>query len=257
MKVIKHKLGDFKQIQILPLADLHIGDIHSDGKKITEWLTYIRENENCFCILNGDLMDTATRSSIGDVYSQAYNPMLQLEQCVRIFEPIKDKILAVLPGNHENRIWKADGIDTTAMMCSQLGIEDRYSSASAIIFVTFGRQNGKRDYYPMTYSIYCVHGSGGGRLPGSKVSRVVALADIIDADVFVHSHSHMPAVVKNSYYRTFAPRRSIELIDRLFINTSSSLEYGGYGEVQSYRPNSLDTPLILLDGTKRGMKAVL
>ena len=257
MKVIKNRLPDFNQLQILPLADLHIGDIHSDGKKIMEWLEYIEKNENCYTILNGDLCDTATRQSIGDVYSQTYNPMMQLEQAVKLFGPIKDKILAVTAGNHEARIWKTDGIDTTQLICQQLGIPERYSPESALVFVQFGKQSGKRSYWPMLYSIYCVHGSGGGRKEGGKVNRLVDLASVIDADIYLHSHVHTPAIVRNAYFRVDKAKQTIVKVDRLFINTSSSLEYGGYGEFQSYKPNSLETPLILLDGYKRGMRAVL
>ena len=257
MKVIKHKLGDFPQLQILPLADLHIGDIHSNGQKIQEWLDYIRDNENCFTILNGDLCDTATRTSIGDVYQQTYNPMQQLEQAVKLFGPIKDKILAVTAGNHEARIYKTDGIDTTQLICSQLGIADRYSPESAMLFIQFGKQSSDKHNWPMLYSIYCVHGSGGGRKEPAKIGRLVDLASIIDADIYLHSHTHLPAIVRNSYFRVDTRYCTTHKVDRLFLNTSSSIDYGGYGEVQSYKPNSLETPLLLLDGAKRGMRAVL
>ena len=258
MNVIKHTLPEFRELQILPLADLHIGDIHSNGQKILQWIDYIKTNENCYAILNGDLMDTATRHSLGDVFSSTYNPMQQLEQCVKLFGPIADKILCVTGGNHEARIYKTDGLDTTAMLCNQLQIGDRYAPESALVFVTFGRQNGHRNNYPMTYSIFCTHGSGaGGRMEGGKINRLVQLANIVDADIYLHSHVHTPAIVRNSFYRTFAPRKCIEKVDRLFINTSAALDYGGYGEFFAYKPNSLETPLILLDGAKRGMRAVL
>ena len=257
MKVIKHRLGDFEQLQILPLADLHLGDIHSDGKKIQEWLSYIRETENCFCILNGDLCDNAIRTSIGDTYGATLSPMLQLEQAVKLFEPIKDKILAVLPGNHEARTYRTDGIDMTQVICNQLGIGDYYSPASALIFVQFGDQGGHRNHWPVLYSIYCVHGSAGGRKEGGKLQRLVDLSSIIDADIYIHSHTHLPMIARNSYFRVNTRYCTAEKVDRLFINTSSSLEWGGYGEVQSYKPNSLETPMIILDGRKRGMRAVL
>ena len=220
-------------------------------------LAYIEKTENCFCILNGDLMNVAIKSSISDTYLETLTPMNQLEQCVKLFGPIAHKVLAVCGGNHESRIWRQDGLDVTAMLCNQLNLGDLYSPESVLIFVTFGKQNGKHNYYPMTYGIYCTHGAGGGRREGGKLNRLVDLSNVCDADVYVHSHSHLPLIAKTSYYRTFAPRRSVEQVDRLFINTSSSLSYGGYGEVQSYRPNSLETPLILLDGTKRGLRALL
>lgn len=258
MKVIHHTLSrDFKELQILPLADLHLGDIHSDGKKIREWIKYIKTTPNCYTILNGDLMDSAIKSSIGDIYGANLQPMMQLEQAVKIFGCISDKILAVTPGNHEARIYKSDGLDITQIMCSQLGIGERYSSASVLLIIRFGKAASHEHGRPVCYTIFQVHGSGGGRLEGGKINRLMQLASIVDADVYIHSHVHTPAIVKTAYFRPSLANNSVMKVDRLFINTSSSLEYGGYGEAMSYKPNSTDTPMIILDGSKRGMRAVL
>lgn len=257
MKVIKHDLPDYKELRILPLADLHVGDIHSDFKKVQEWLAYIHDNENVYCILNGDLMDAAIKSSIGDIYGASLQPMEQLKHCVSIFEPVKDKILCVTPGNHEQRIYRSDGLDLTQIFCNQLGISSLYSPASVLLFIRFGEANPHRHNRKICYTLFCVHGAGSGRMEGGKVNRLMQLGNICDADVYVHSHTHLPAVVKNSYYRVCIQNSSIEKVDKLFINTASSLNYGGYGELQSYKPNSLDTPVIILDGRHRNMKALL
>lgn len=258
MNVISHRLSvNFTELMILALADLHFGDRHSEGKKILEWINFIKDNPNCYCILNGDLMDSAIKSSIGDIYGAALQPMAQLEQCVKLFAPISDKILAITPGNHEHRIYKSDGLDLTQIMATQLGIADRYSPTSALLFVRFGKQSKRHDERPVCYTIYQVHGSGGGRLEGGKVNRLMQLASIVDADIYIHSHTHLPAIVKSAYYRTSLENDSIRKVDKLFINTSSSLEYGGYGEVQCYKPNSIETPMIILDGTHHRMRAIL
>lgn len=251
MKVIKRDLPSFDELQILPLADLHMGDLSSNGKQIQEWIDYIHSHENCYTILNGDLMDTAIKTSIGDTYASNLTPMQQLNYSVKLFNVIKHKVLAVTPGNHEARVYKTDGLDTTQLMCDQLGIGDLYSPASALVFVRFGVAK------KQTYSLYCVHGSGGGRQEGGKVNRLLQLASIIDADCYIHSHTHLPAIVKNSFFRTNPTTCTITKADKLFVNTSAALDYGGYGEVQSYKPTSLDTPLIILDGHRRNLKAVL
>jgi len=257
MKVIKHSLGEFKEIQILPLADLHLGDIHSDGKKIQEWLDYIQFTENCFTILNGDLMNTATKASISDSYLETLTPMEQLQQCVKLFEPIREKTLCVTGGNHERRIARETSIDTTALFCEQLSLAERYAPESAMVFVSFGKQSKHYNNQPVLYSLYVTHGSGGGRKEGGKAQRVADLAEIIDADIFVHSHSHLPLIFRNAYYRVNTRHCTVSKVDRLFVNTSSSLDWGGYGEVASMKPNSLETPLIILNGTRHEMKAVL
>lgn len=258
MKTISHDLGELAEARILPLADLHLGDIHSDFKRIQGYIEYIQSNSNVFCVLNGDLMDAAIKSSIGDTYGASLQPMQQLEQCVRIFEPIKDKILAVLPGNHEARIYRSDGLDLTQIMCNQLGIGDRYSPASALLFVRLGENKvGGHHRRKVLYTLYCVHGSGGGRMEGGKINRLMQLASICDADIYVHSHTHLPAVVKTGYFRVCSCNNSVEKVDKLFVNTAAALNWGGYGELQSYKPNSIETPVIVLDGSRRNMKAIL
>lgn len=256
MKVIKHNLGDFKEIFVLPIADLHLGDPHSDFKKIMMYLDYIEHTDNAFCILNGDLMDAAIQSSIGDTYGATLQPMEQLSQCVKLFGPIKDKILCVTGGNHEHRIYRTDGIDVTQLMCNQLGIGELYAPTGALIFVRFGRRASCHHHgRPECYTIYATHGSGGGRTIGAKAKRLEDLSAIVDADVFVHSHTHLPMIFRQSFFRVSAANSSVLKCDRLFVNTAATLDYGGYGEAQGYKPASMETPIIRLDGTTHRMTA--
>ena len=203
MKAIRCDLPFAEQIVIDPLGDLHIGDAMCDYKSIMERIERIKDTPNMYCTLGGDLMDTAVCSSIGDTYTASLQPSEQLKHCVKIFEPIKDKILCVLPGNHENRVWKSDGIDMTEIMCAQLGIPERYTPTTALAFVRFGRQNhGGGTGRPFLYTMYVTHGSGGGRREGGKVNRLADLASIVDADIYLHHHTHLPVVFKESYFRT-------------------------------------------------------
>jgi predicted phosphodiesterase len=244
-------------VEIHPMADLHIGDSNCDFKSIMDRIDYIKNTPNAYCILDGDLMDTAIASSIGDTYGANLQPMEQLKQCVAIFEPIKDKILAVLPGNHESRVYKSDGLDITELMCSQLGIVKRYSPTTALLFIRFGKDNSNRHGRPVLYTAYVTHGSGGGRREGGKVNRLADLASIVDADIYIHAHTHLPLVFKESFFRVSGSNSSVALVDKLFVNTAASLNYGGYGDRQGFKPASKRPPVIYLDGRKHDMWAKL
>ena len=257
MKAIRCDLPFAKSIEILPMADNHIGDPLTDYKLIMERIEYIKNTENAYCILGGDLMDTAISSSIGDTYGASLQPMEQLKQCVKIFEPIKDKILVVFPGNHEGRIYKTDGLDITEIMCNQLGIPEKYSPTTALLFIRFGRQNSSGRHRPQLYTLYATHGSGGGRREGGKVNRLADLASIVDADIYVHAHTHLPVVFKESFFRVSGSNSSVALVDKLFVNTAATLNYGGYGDKQGYKPASKCSPVIYLDGLKHDMWAKL
>ena len=257
MKVIKCDLPYAEGIELHPMSDLHLGDLSCDYKLIMERIEHIKDTPNAYCILDGDLMDTAIASSIGDTYGANLQPMEQLALCVKIFEPIKDKILAVLPGNHENRVYKSDGLDLTALMCSQLGIADKYSSTTALLFIRFGVNRRIAPTRRQRYTVYVTHGSGGGRREGGKVNRLADLASIVDADIYIHGHTHLPLVFRETFFRVSTINSTVEQVDKLFINTAASLNYGGYGDKQGFKPSSKKSPVIYLGGLKHEMSAML
>jgi hypothetical protein len=199
-------------------------------------------------------MDSAIASSVGDTHNASVSPMDQLKLCVKIFKPLADagKIVAILPGNHENRVAKATGIDTTAMMASQLGLAHRYSTTAALLFIRFGKNKlAEHHGRKIVYTAYVSHGSGGGKRVGGKINRLEDMANIVDADIYCMGHTHQPAIIRNSYYRVSAANSSVQCVDRLFVNTASALSFGGYGEAQGFRPASKENPVIYLSGTQK------
>lgn len=250
---------DFGSVEIHTFADLHIGDVHCDIEKIHQRIEEVKAKENAFVILNGDICNNATKTSVSDSYAEEIPPMEQLERFVKLFEPIKDKILAVTSGNHENRTYNKEGIDITAVACKELGISQKYSKTGALVFVKFGKGNtheNKRASKQL-YSIYCTHGSGGGRKEGAKAIRLADMANIVDCDVYIHSHTHLPMVMKQGFYRVDRLNCTVKKVDKLFVNTSAMLNYGGYGEAFEFKPSSKDCPIIYLYSKQRRMEAKL
>ncbi len=256
MRVIKHDLPNFETLEIVVVADKHLGDPLSDARRVKETVNYVMAAENRFMILNGDLMDAAIKSSIGDVYGAVLTPMQQLELCVNIFGKAKSHILLVNGGgNHELRIYKQDGLDMTKLMCQELGLLKVYTPTSGYIFLRFGASASTKHHgNPILYRIYANHGSGGGRKEGGKINRLADMTRICDADIYIHSHTHLPAIFMDSYYRPSSARSTISSHNRLFVNTGANLDYGGYAELQGYPPASLANPLITLSGRQEWMR---
>ena len=203
-------------------------------------------------------MDTAIASSIGDTYAANLSPMEQLKRCVEIFSPLAKlgKILCVLHGNHENRIYKSDGIDTTALMADQLGIRSRYSPTTALLFIRFGKdKNPANRGRKMVYTVYATHGSGGGRKEGGKINRLADLAQIVDADIYLCAHTHLPAVFRCGYYRTSMSNSTVQMVSKLFVNAAAALDYGGYASAAGYKPAAKENPVIYLNGTRHDVTA--
>ena len=265
MKTIKVDLPrELKTIELHTFADEHIGDEHCDMDRLRERIEYVKNTPNAYCILNGDILDNATKTSIGDTYTQEFNPMEQLQRANELFLPIKDKIIAITHGNHENRTYKKEGINLSYLIANQLGLADKYTPTSAVLFIRFGagkrgtkETNGSGELRKVCYTIYALHGSGGGRKEGAKAIRLADMASIVDCDIYIHSHTHLPMIMKQGFHRIDYPNSSVALVNKLFVNTAANLKYGGYGEAGEFKPSSMDTPVIYLDGTRKHFTAKL
>lgn len=265
MKTIKIDLPqDITVLEIHTFADEHIGDEHCDIKRLMDRIEYVKNTPNAYCILNGDILDNATKTSIGDTYMQEFNPMEQLQKANELFAPIKDKILCITHGNHENRTYKKEGINLSYLIAKQLGLADKYTPTSAVLFIRFGKAsngvketNGSGNVRKMCYTIYVLHGSGGGRKEGAKAIRLADMASIIDTDIYIHSHTHLPMVMKQGFHRIDLRNSTVAHVDKLFVNTAANLKYGGYGEAGEFKPSSMETPIIYLDGKRKDFKARL
>lgn len=242
MKVFRYELKE-ENPNITPIADTHIGEEEFNEKELVKYLEAAD-----YIILNGDLMNTATKNSVSFGYGSS--PQKDLDNAVRIFKPYVDKILVVIEGNHEYRVAKEVGISLTQMFCLALGIVDKYAGTAAYLFLNVGASK-------TMYRVYVTHGSGGGGLVGNKANKLVRLADTIDADLYIVSHTHQPLIFQQDYRRPNMRRYTIQQVTQSFINTGAFLGYGGYGERLNFKPNTISTPYAMLTGGRHKIKLVL
>lgn len=259
MRAIRADLPkDLDEIELLVLADYHYADPNSDHGLIKRDIDYVAAHDNAYCVLAGDLMNCAIKSSVSDIYGDTLPPMDELSICEDLMRSIAHKIIGIVGGNHEARHYKTNGVDMTRILARQLGVEDKYSPDTALIFLRLGEDAHRKHHHrPVLYTIYLTHGSGGGRKEGGKIQRLVDLSSIVDADCYIMGHTHLPASLKTSFARPSAANSSITYCTKLYINSAAKLDYGGYGDVSGFRPNCKDTPRILFSGVDKSMRAIV
>ena len=258
MRAIRADLpAEHKSIELLVLADYHYADPHSDHDAIRKDIDYVNSHENAYALLAGDLLDCALKSSLGDAYTNL-SPMEELTAMMELLHPISHKILCAVGGNHEARHYRTNGVDMTRLLMRQLGIEERYSPDTALLFLRFGKGSaGTHHSRPILYTIYLTHGSGGGRKEGGKIQRLADYAQIVDSDIYVCGHTHLPASFKTGFARPSAANNSITYCTKLYVNCAAKLQFGGYGDTGGFKPPCIDTPRILLSGETKDMRAVI
>ena len=260
MKIIKINLNDecgeiIDKLTIIPIADVHIGDKLSNLKLLKEVLERIKKEKHTYTIINGDLCNMALKNSKSDVYSDSLSPMEQVLKATELLEGIKDKILVLGTGNHEDRIAKETNIDVTRLIAKQLGIEDRYADAWWYLYLTFGKDKKGR---PITYGITGLHGYGGGRKSGGKINRLEDMSQVVIADLYIMSHTHKPISTKNCIYIPYYQSKTLTKEEMYYLMTNSFLESdGGYAEKMGFPPSNTSLTEAELSGVKKKIKVMI
>lgn len=256
MKIIKKDLGtDVKKITIIPISDVHIGDKTANLKAFREVLERIRTEPNTYTILNGDLCNVALKTSKSDVYADEMTPMEQVLEVIRFLEPIKDKILVMSNGNHEDRITRDTNIDILYLVAKQLKIEQVYSSSWWYLYLTFGKDKKGRK---ITYTLTGYHGSGGGRKSGGKINRLEEMSQVVIADCYIMGHLHKPIATKGIIYTPYFQSKTLTKQEMYYLMTNSFVEYdNSYAEKMGLIPSHNGITEAILDGKEKGIKLIL
>lgn len=254
IKPIKINLEEDNNIQIYVLSDMHIGDANADLPTLKKIIEHIKNTPNMYVILLGDILNTALKTSKSDIYSETLNIMDAQKLALQLLLPIKDKILAMTPGNHENRVWKEVGIDLSLWLAEKLEVQDRYRNNNIALTIQFGSDvNGN----PFRLNIFGQHGAyGGGRRLGAAMNALEDLDGIVgNADIYIRAHTHQPIQGSRNIF-LFDDKGNIHRRTKYYFNSPSVLNYGGYAAEKGYKPTD-DTPCYLnirAISTRKGSK---
>lgn len=253
--IVKHIEGN-PDILIYPISDLHVG-----AKEFMEdkWIAFkkkIKNEPNSYIVLNGDLINNATRSSVSNIFEETMRPSDQKKWVANELMDIKDKILCVVSGNHERRSEKDADDNPCYDICCKLDIEDLYRENMAFIKLQIGNPkiDGMRN---PTYTIGVTHGTGGGIYTGSAVNRNERFGMVIDGlDVLIVGHTHKGSVTKPQ--KIFIDKQNNKVSFKQFVTISctSWLNFGGYAVQKMLLPASNDIQKLYLHGKEKNIETV-
>jgi hypothetical protein len=239
MKIIKRDLGsEVEEFILVPLGDWHIGNKDCRLDTIQKKIEYVKNTPNAYCTVGGDLLECIIKESKGDIFTQELTPQKQLDKAVELLQPIKNKILGIVSGNHEARIYKDTGFDVSRDMAKHLGLEDLYDAVDELIFVSFGK-NQSREKKRHTKSIYLNHELYNATTIQSCVLALQKLSSVVWADIYVGQHTHFPIVYITSYLEAQARSKTIIKRMRAFMNGGSDMDYPDYARQKCFEPKPI------------------
>ena len=153
-------------------------------------------------------------------------PQEQQRYIYELFYPVKDKIVACTPGNHEERITKSIGTCPLYDLCVLWGISDAYRENLAIVKFMFGSPKGNHRQQNIFIGIV-THGS-------TRAKHKKFIAGFDGADFCVAGHTHTPEYSPHGKIvidRGHATARHVPYEE---IVVDANLTPGGYGIKKEY-----------------------
>ena len=258
--ILWYSFGDIDTATIYPLSDVHMGAEGADLPAFYKLIEKIKSEPNTYVTIQGDMIDNGTRNSVTNVFKATMPPSQQKREMAKALEPIREKILCMLPGNHCKRSGKDADDDPMYDIAAKLDLEDRYREDIAFIRIGLGAKRGHRgDGKPYSYMLACVHGAGGGALPGGMVNRADRFMQSMDGvDVFIHGHTHRPYSLRGSKLVVDVQNKRVTRRPTLTMCAGSWLGYVGYPVEKMLTPTAeAGANKLLLCGNKYRFEAVI
>ena len=238
-----------ESIKIIPFGDIHIGAAGVNKTYLKNTIDWIKKTDNCYAIGMGDYCDcidikdkrfdikSIDKTFIKDLDNIA---SAQMQYVIDMLKPIEDKILCMIPGNHEDKLRTRYSVDVMKMMHDYLNTDvGDYMTYMRLKF------NQKQTHaFPVTFWLH--HGWFSGRKMGGKVNQLSDVSAGYEADVYIAGHSH--DLFATTTEKISLPVRGLEPIKtkKIFINSGTFLETtsngsSSYSEQKAYSVAKIGT----------------
>jgi hypothetical protein len=248
MKMNEFECKVKEYLTLIPLGDVHYGCRSCEVDIFKNHVNDIRKAKDTTVILMGDLCDIGTRDSVGaGTYDDNINPEEQYEEMLEILKPIKDKIIGLHTGNHEERIRIKTSFDISKMLSRELNVP----------YLQWGALH-KIKVNDINFHAYSIHGSSCATTLAGKMNACLKMQEKVSADLYIHAHTHGLDYFPQIYYSIDNRGSVIIKNTKHFILTGSFVDWdSSYAEMKNLGPSPVGIPKIKLFGAlSRGAKKV-
>lgn len=218
------------RLKIIPIGDPHVGHDQFNREAFLELRDYIRDNDDVYCFFGGDMVELASKHSVGSGMYEQDKPKNQINDFIEMVAPISHKVLWYIGGNHDSeRSMREIGIDAAQFIADKLGIP--YFNEPVYVDIFWGNR---------LFTVFDQHGSSGSVTIGGKINKAMDPLKWQEFTNFVimhHVHDKMSKVVE----RVVRDRENFTLVmkKQYVVVCGSFLQYfGTYGARKGYAPTS-------------------
>lgn len=223
-----HRRFKGREVSIYPLGDWHYGSRQCNEAFINQVIAKVKDDPKGYWVGMGDFMENAIIGSKSDMYTQLLPPKEQMEHIADLLDPIKEKGLFFIGGNHEARTMRQSGIQPEMYISTRLSLP--YMGFSCLAVFELDRVRG-----PYCFTTYYHHNTGGGYSIGGKVNAAEKLRQIVPtADATFSAHLHTTGRIPVKWYEA-GKTQIVERIGYDYMIGSALTWNGSYAEEKAKR----------------------
>jgi predicted phosphodiesterase len=258
-KIIRRKLETVDNVaELISLNDIHIGSEATDIDYVEKKLAEYSQRPNVYFGLGGDFIDNGVKASKAGPYRQTMRPSEQKKEAVRLFSIIRDKILYIVPGNHEGKSAQEVDDNPAYDIAAKLDLEDIYREAFAAVMLEVGEGSRLTKGRPARYYGVALHGSGGGRMVGAAMNRVETfLMEWEGVDFAIVGHVHKLAASRPSKMWIDDNHGLIKQKEVVACVSGAWCDFASYAAAAMYRPSPKKPARLVFRGDRKEFESIV
>jgi hypothetical protein len=248
----------YKQIRVdadtcyyTDLSDLHIGHKGFDEKSFQNTIDVIKDIPNFYVFLGGDSANHANKGSKSSQYEENMTPREQIKGqyefgklkrkgLKQYLEPIKDRVVGKIDGNHDGtRLQEFNDMSTGEWLCDLLGIE--YFGDLALVQFSVGKN-------AYTHFHHHITGSTGKKINLNKLQEKGSEWRL---DVIWGEHTHRKQWGWEPYVDIDLRNRKPVVRRQYYINANSMLGWSGYAKTKGYSIGVTGIKVVEMSGKRK------
>ena len=246
--ILDDKESEIPVIELLPLkgknyaelclmGDFHLGSGNFSLGQFMQYTKFILSHPEIKVVLMGDLIEMGSLSQYGA--SEEKVGAIQLMDVVELLRPIKERIILMLEGNHEERFWRATkGTDSiTKSVADALRIKPLLPGPERgqLFIVKIGKQ---------AYSVYAIHGRTGATT--YKAQQLDKMFGNLHTSLAAHGHNHQIFSDHKTYYgvRELNGKYFTTVEEQHWLTTGCFVKNLGYAEKASMPVTKIGAPFV-------------
>lgn len=225
--------------EVMFVGDLHLGHPQFAFNHFRKYVNLIKENPHMRVVGMGDYLE-ATEFAPNFINESRLRTREQVEILMKVLEPIKNQISALLYGNHDERVMKSnkmviDLLEHITLKMNAPNIIRGKPQTGLLLVFKVGKQ-----YYPT----YVLHSKTGAIVHSDTQLRRTSMSWSVP--LLVHGHTHQKSWSDKTFFSvTMVNGKPMRSVNRQYwLSSGAFLRYPSYAVIRSYPVTDIGAPII-------------